>query len=89
MGTFSCWIFYTLTFACVIHMRRTHPAMERKYKVPGYPVIPVLAIASGLFVILSQLLLSGSRGRIMALASIAITLVGLPVYLAVQKKKKA
>ena len=89
MGTFSCWIFYTLTFACVIHMRRTHPEMERKYKVPGYPVIPVLAIASGLFVILSQLLLSGSRGRIMALASIAITLVGLPVYLAVRKKKKA
>ena len=89
MGTFSCWIFYTLTFACVIHMRRTHPEMERTYKVPGYPVIPVLAIASGLFVILSQLLLSGSRGRIMALASIAITLVGLPVYLAVRKKKKA
>lgn len=87
MGTFSCWIFYTLTFACVIHMRRTHPEMERTYKVPGYPVIPMLAIGSGLFVIASQLFLSGSRGRIMALASIAITLTGLPVYLSVQKKR--
>lgn len=88
MGTFSCWIFYTLTFMCVIRMRRIHPELERKYKVPGYPVIPILAIGSGLYVVLSQLLLSGSGGRIMALASVAITLIGLPVYLAVQKAKK-
>lgn len=86
MGTFSCWIFYTLTFLCVITMRHTHPELERKYKVPGYPVIPILAIGSGLFVIASQLFMSGSQGRMMALASIAITLVGLPVYMAVQKK---
>ena len=87
MGTFSCWIFYTLTFFCVIRMRHTHPELERKYKVPGYPVIPALAIASGAFVVFSQLFLSGGRGRLMALASVAITLVGLPVYLLVQKKK--
>ena len=87
MGTSSCWIFYTLTFFCVIRMRHTHPELERKYKVPGYPVIPALAIASGAFVVFSQLFLSGSRGRLMALASVAITLVGLPVYLLVQKQK--
>lgn len=85
MGTFSCWIFYTLTFTCVIRMRHTHPEMERKYKVPGYPVIPVLAIASGLYVIFSQLFLSGSRGRLMALASVCITLIGIPVYLISKK----
>ncbi len=87
MGTFSCWIFYTLTFLCVIRMRRTHPEMERKYKVPAYPVVPALAIASGLYVVFSQLFLSGSRGRLMALASVAITLIGLPVYLAVQNAR--
>lgn len=87
MGTFSCWIFYTLTFFCVIRMRHTHPELERKYKVPGYPVVPALAIASGVFVVASQLFMSGSRGRIMALASVAITLIGLPVYLLVQKKR--
>ena len=87
MGTFSCWIFYTLTFFCVIRMRHNHPELERKYKVPGYPVVPALAIASGVFVVASQLFMSGSRGRIMALASVAITLIGLPVYLLVQKKR--
>ena len=86
MGTFSCWIFYTLTFMCVIRMRRKHPEIERKYKVPGYPVIPILAIASGAYVVFSQLFLSGSRGRLMSLASVGITLIGLPVYLLVQKK---
>ena len=88
MGTFSCWIFYTLTFLCVIRMRRIHPELERKYRVPGYPVIPALAIGSGLFVVVSQLFLSGSRGRLMALASVAITLVGLPVYLLVRTKNR-
>lgn len=88
MGTFSCWIFYTLTFACVITMRRKHPELQRDYKVPGYPVIPALAILSGLYVIFSQLFLSGSEGRIMSLASVAITLIGLPIYLIVEKKSK-
>lgn len=87
LGVFSCWIFYTLTFACVFRLRRLHPEWERSYKVPLYPVIPALAIASGLFVIVSQLFLSGSRARIMALCSVIITLAGLPVYYVVKKKK--
>ena len=89
IGTFSCWIFYTLTFLCVIRMRRKVPQAERKYKVPGYPVVPILAIAGGAYVVFSQLFLSGARGRLMSLASVGITLIGLPVYLLVQKKKAA
>ena len=86
LAVFSCWIFYTLTFYCVIVLRKKMPDAERKYKVPCYPVIPILAIASGLYVIVSQLFLSGSKATIMSLASIGITLIGLPVYLAVKKK---
>ena len=88
LGVFSCWVFYTLTFTCVIRLRRVHPEWERKYKVPGYPVIPILAILSGLYVIVSQLFMSGTRALIMSLCSIAITLIGLPVYLLVQKNAK-
>ena len=86
LGVFSCWIFYTLTFACVIRLRRIHPEWKRQYRVPLYPVVPALAIASGLFVIFSQLFLSGSRATIMALCSVGITLVGLPVYYAVRRR---
>ena len=87
LGTFACWIFYTLTFCCVIRLRKTHPEWERKYKVPGYPVIPALAILSGVYVMISQLFMAGQRGLIMSLCSIAITLIGLPVYLLVKRKK--
>ena len=86
LAVFSCWIFYTLTFYCVIVLRKKMPDAERKYKVPCYPLIPILAIASGLYVIVSQLFLSGTKATIMSLASIGITLIGLPVYLAVKKK---
>lgn len=86
LAVFSCWIFYTLTFMCVIRLRKTQPNAERKYKVPLYPVIPILAIISGLYVIVSQLFLSGTKATIMSLCSIGITLLGLPVYLLVKKK---
>ncbi len=85
LAVFSCWIFYTLTFMCVIKLRKTQPNAERKYKVPLYPVIPILAIASGVYVIISQLLLSGTQATLLSLASIAVTLLGLPLYLAAKK----
>ena len=77
LGVFSCWIFYTLTFACVIRLRRIHPDWQRTYRVPLYPVIPVLAILGGLYVIVSQLCLSGTRATVMALCSVGITLAEL------------
>lgn len=86
LGVFSCWVFYTLTFASVIHLRRAHPEWKRTYRVPGYPVIPALAIASGLYVVASQLFLSGQRAMLMSVASVAITLVGLPVLYLVRRR---
>ncbi len=88
LAVFSCWIFYTLTFVCVIKLRKTHPHLERKYKVPLYPVIPALAILSGLYVVISQLFLSGTSATVLSLCSIGVTLLGLPVYLLVKKKAK-
>ena len=87
LGVFSCWVFYTLTFISVMRLRRTHPEWTRTSRVPGYPVVPLLAIASGIYVIVSQLLFAGTRGLVMSLASAAITLVGLPVYHAVRPRK--
>ena len=86
LGVFSCWVFYTLTFACVMRLRHTHPEWVRTYRVPGYPVVPLIAIASGLYVIASQLFLSGMQAMLMSLASVGITLAGLPVYLAVRNR---
>lgn len=44
-------IFYILTIAGVIRLRITRPAAERPYKVPGYPLVPVLYIAGAAVVL--------------------------------------
>ena len=87
LGVFSCWVFYTLTFAAVIRLRHTRPDAERSYRVPLYPVIPILAIASGLYVIFSQVFLSGQTAAIMSLFSVVVTLAGLPVYYLAKRKR--
>ncbi|MCR4956725.1 MAG: amino acid permease [Lachnospiraceae bacterium] len=88
LAVFSCWVFYTLTFATVFVFRKKMADVERLYKVPGYPVVPILAIGAGLYVILSQLFLSGKEAMLLSLASIVITLLGLPVYYLVKKYSK-
>lgn len=85
LAVFSCWIFYTLTFAAVMTLRRKKPDLERTYKVPLYPVIPILAILSGVYVMASQLFMSNLSATILSIFSICITLIGLPIYLVVKK----
>ena len=89
LAVFSCWIFYTLTFVAVMRWRRIHPELERKYKVPLYPVIPILAIISGVYVVLSQIFWSGAVATKLSIGSIVATLIGLPVYFLVKKYYKA
>ncbi len=88
LAVFSSWIFYTLTFACVMTLRRTEPDAERKYKVPLYPIIPLLAIIGGAYVIISQLFFTDKAATLTSLGSVAITLIGLPIFIAVKKYYK-
>lgn len=89
LAVFSSWTFYTLTFASVMRYRKTAPDLERTYKVPLYPVIPIISILSGVFVLVNQLLFSGPAARWLSIGSIVVTLLGLPVYLIMQKRKEA
>lgn len=89
LAVFTCWIFYTLTFIGVIKLRKLKPDAERTYKVPLYPVVPIIAIVSGVYVIVNQLFFAGGRATMMSIGSIVITLIGLPVYSYMTKKNKA
>ena len=60
--------------------------MERPYKVPLYPFIPLVAICGGLFVVLNQLFFAGITNNIISLGGVVITLIGLPVYTHMSKK---
>ena len=86
LAMFAVWSFYVLTFIGVIKLRKTHPNLNRPYKVPLYPIIPLIAIFSGLFVVLNQLLFAGAKSTMMSLGGVIITLIGLPVYSYMTKK---
>ena len=86
LSMFAIWAFYTLTFIGVIKLRKTQPDLKRPYKVPFYPVIPIISICSGLFVVIDQLFLAGMKSSIISLGGFIITLIGLPVYSFMTKK---
>ena len=79
-------LFYVLTFIGVMKLRKTHPNLHRPYKVPLYPIVPLIAIFSGLFVVLNQLFFAGAKSTMMSLGGVVVTLIGLPVYSYMTKK---
>lgn len=87
LAVFSSWMFYTLTFIGVMKLRKDKPDVIRTYKVPLYPLVPLIAILSGVFVIVNQLFLSGWNSTLLSLGSIIVMLVGLPVYYMIKKKR--
>lgn len=76
LTVFVIWIFYVLTFIGVIILRKSKPNLNRPYRVPLYPIIPLVAILGGGFVVINQLLTS----PIISLGGIVITIIGFPIY---------
>ena len=86
LSMFAIWSFYVLTFIGVILLRKKQPDLDRPYRVPLYPVIPIIAIAGGLFVVINQLLFAGMQNTLISLGGVIITLLGLPLYSLAQKQ---
>ncbi|MBM7617435.1 APA family basic amino acid/polyamine antiporter [Weissella uvarum] len=84
MLVFVIWLFYTLVFVGVIILRHREPDLPRPYKVPLYPWIPLIAILSGLFIIISTLFTQFT----LAMIGLGVTLLGLPVYYFTQRSHK-
>ncbi|MDM5190455.1 amino acid permease [Bacillus sp. DX4.1] len=82
MLVFVIWIFYTLTFLAVFILRKREPELKRPYKVPLYPFIPIIAILSGLFIVINTLFTQ----TLLASCGIGLTLLGLPIYFAMRSK---
>lgn len=76
VAVFSIWVFYLLIFIGVLIARRTHADIPRGYKVPFYPVIPLIAIGGAIYVIYGMITSQFAN----ALISVVLTLAGLPVY---------
>jgi APA family basic amino acid/polyamine antiporter len=75
-------LFYILTMAAVIVLRRKMPDAERPYKTPGYPVVPAIYIAGGSAIVLCLFIYRPAT----TWPGLALVLCGLPVYLAVRRR---
>lgn len=48
---FASWLFYALNAGSVLMLRRRAPDRERPFRVPGFPVVPVVFVALALLLI--------------------------------------
>lgn len=76
IAMFMMWTFYVSAFIAVFILRKRYPNAKRSYSVPGYPVVPMIAILGALYIISSMFM----NKPMDAMLAISITLVGLPVY---------
>ncbi|MGG2014530.1 APC family permease [Bacillus sp. S10(2024)] len=82
MLVFVIWIFYTMTFVAVFILRKREPDLVRPYKVPLYPIIPLISIVGGSFIVINTLFTQ----TLLALCGIGLTALGLPIYYAMRNK---
>jgi APA family basic amino acid/polyamine antiporter len=73
---FVAWVFNILSMGAVLILRRTRPDMPRPYRAWGYPVVPLIGIGAGFWIVVS---LYQSDPK-MALLGLGLTLTGVPVY---------
>lgn len=81
MIVFVMWIFSLLIFIAVFILRKREPNLMRPYKVPGYPVIPIIAIIGGIFILITTIVTQFT----LAMIGLAATLLGIPVYFLTKK----
>ncbi len=73
---FGSWVFYAMCAGAVVVLRMKRPDLPRGYKVPGYPVIPIVFIIVALCLLANTLITSPRESGI----GLVIICVGIPVY---------
>ena len=83
MLVFVLWIFFTMGVFGVFLLRKKVPAKQGTYRVPLFPVTPIVGIAGGVYLLVSTVIGDPKR----SLIGIGITLAGLPVYFAMKRHR--
>ncbi len=82
---FVLWIFFTLGVIGIFKLRKIMPPVAGRYKVPLYPITPIIGILGGAYILYSTVIASPTNSFI----GIGITLIGLPIYYLLIKKKQS
>jgi basic amino acid/polyamine antiporter, APA family len=78
------WSFLTLITLALFVFRRRDNGGERSYRVPLYPLTPILFLAACVFMLYSSLAFTGLG----ALIGVSILLAGVPIYVLASAKER-
>ena len=73
---FAAWIFYGLGALSLLVLRRREPDVPRPFRVPGYPVTPLLFVVAAAALVLNTIIAQPSRAAV----GIVVVLTGVPAY---------
>jgi amino acid transporter len=79
------WLILFATGASVLVLRRREPSVERPFRLPLYPLVPLLFCGIAAYMIYSSVAYAG-RG---ALLGVAVLLAGLPVLALAGRRREA
>lgn len=95
---FVSWFFYAANAWAVIVLRRREPAAPRPFKVPGYPVVPLLFVSFGLVYLAltlyndvslyAQARAMGRPAMMNCAFGAALVLAGTPIYFYYRRRKR-
>lgn len=74
---FIGWIFYALAAASIFVYRKRIPDAVRPYRVPGYPLTPLVFIIAAAALVLNTIVTQPARAGI----GLGIVIIGVPAYL--------
>jgi APA family basic amino acid/polyamine antiporter len=74
---FVGWIFYALGAASVIVLRYKRPDVPRPFRVPGYPVTPILFVLAAIAIVGNTI----ATNPLQAAIGLGVVFLGAPAYL--------
>ncbi|MDQ6872149.1 MAG: amino acid permease [Gemmatimonadota bacterium] len=74
---FALWIFYALVGSSLFVLRGKLPAAPRRYRTPGYPVVPILFILVAVWLVINSL----RAYPVESVAGLLLIALGLPFFL--------
>ena len=83
MVIFVVWVFFTMTVFGIFILRKKYPRKEGLYATPLYPIVPILGIVGGAYLVISTLISMFKLSMI----GIIVAVIGLPVYFYYKNKR--
>ncbi len=81
---FSGWIFYALGGLAIFAYRRKQPDLPRPFRTPGYPLTPLLFVASAAAIVLNTIVSQPGRAAV----GLGLVLLGVPAFYAWRSRSR-